>query len=646
MDCSFFEQPLNHFVPAGRSPTYFQRYCVYHGFVGSTARSNNSNNNNNNNETAHTYPIFFYTGNESPLEEYINHTGLMWESAPEFGASVVFAEHRYEGQSLPPANLTQDCMSYSSSKQAIADYVRLLGTVLNPSAQHPVIAFGGSYGGMLSSWMRIKYPNIVAGAVAGSAPIWALPRTRPRAIDTAYRVVRHGLSLPHPPNKHADSTVRLPSLSSVDDNHCGQNLLAAWPLIQFLGKKSWGRDLLTNVFRLCTPLQDVDQLLEWGQSPWFDLAEGSFPYPSSYITFALHMGPNPLPAWPVQTACWKASRLHHDYGVRYQTTTGQAQTDLSSVNYTIVYGQQDRTINTTAEEQELRLSIDWDNVQGPSKVNSHAWTTSPTVIGLLESVRDAVAVWYNVTQDLSCFNATPAINAERKVSQLRATHVLVEGTVTSTSRVLTRTTTSMATATATATIPPDESCPTKQHSEGSWPSLCCNEDMNLVVTYCMGLGHDVFWPPSDPRGTSTYTDIADEYTEGCPDPDGSYGYPAASDPWSDRLDMYYGGLRLQSQSNIVFSNGLLDPWSAGGVYAWDPFDAVDASTGRYTGPMVQNITDDGSMVALLIEFGGHHTDLMYSDKKDPVCVTEAREIEKQHMQRWIEEWPTVVKPPE
>lgn len=40
-------------------------------------------------------PLFVYTGNEGPLESFYDNTGFMFDIAPQFGALIVFIEHRF-----------------------------------------------------------------------------------------------------------------------------------------------------------------------------------------------------------------------------------------------------------------------------------------------------------------------------------------------------------------------------------------------------------------------------------------------------------------------------------------------------------------------------------------------------------------------
>lgn len=92
----------------------------------------------------------------------------MYDIAPTFGALIVFAEHRYYGESLPfgkDSFSNPENRGYLTSQQALADYVDLIGFLRSNSSMKdsPVITFGGSYGGMLSAWIRMKYPHVVQG---------------------------------------------------------------------------------------------------------------------------------------------------------------------------------------------------------------------------------------------------------------------------------------------------------------------------------------------------------------------------------------------------------------------------------------------------------------------------------------------------
>jgi pimeloyl-ACP methyl ester carboxylesterase len=620
MTCDYVRQPLNHFaLPRHSSPHYYQRYCTYDEFAPVPV-------------TAET-PVLFYTGNESPLETYINHTGLIWQLAPVLQATVVFAEHRYEGKSLPPFDIPH-CLAYSSSVQAIADYARLIELHYQP---RPVIVFGGSYGGMLSSWMRMQYPNLVAGAIAGSAPIWGLPLTNDK-IDGAAAVIDHGLRQPYPPTK---TTIH--SLTREDsENHCSDNMRAAWPLMQVLSETPEGREILTTAFSLCSPMQQADEvsaLIGWAQSPWFDLAEGSFPYPSSYIPFALtHNSDVVLPAWPLQAACWKASRLAVDLGI-------DIVGDASDVRFTATYG-----------DSNLSIAVDWGNATA-LHLDGVRVQDSLTIRDVLSSVRDAVGVWFNMTSDLKCYNLTAAPNRSPFKRGNNRGRRRGEGERLSIPSFMSLSRTALDQRRLSVDTKPysnsTASCKQRIQEDGSWPALCCNEEMSLIITEARGLGGDMFWPPSHPRGTKGHADIvayneANNQTidDSCKDPHGSFGFPNASgDPWSTWLDTVYGGTRIESHSNIVFSNGLLDPWSAAGVYIVNPTapDFQSSSSSPEIGLYIQNITKTGGMIALIMEYGGHHTDLMYDDPADPPSIRYARQVEKDYIELWIQEWNSAQK---
>jgi lysosomal Pro-X carboxypeptidase len=138
-----------------------------------------------------TGPILFYAGNEGGVWSFYNNSGFITKTlAEKFKATVVFAEHRFYGKSMPfgedSFNTKNGNLRYLNVPQVMEDYVALLTQLKKdtPSlANKATIVFGGSYGGMLAAWLRMKYPHMFQGALASSAPVlWF----RGKVLNTAY----------------------------------------------------------------------------------------------------------------------------------------------------------------------------------------------------------------------------------------------------------------------------------------------------------------------------------------------------------------------------------------------------------------------------------------------------------------------------
>ncbi|CAH0592110.1 unnamed protein product [Chrysodeixis includens] len=261
-ETKYFKVPLDHFG-FQRNETFDIKYLV-----------------NDDNWDRGNGPIFFYTGNEGQIELFAKHTGFMWEIAEEFKAKIVFAEHRYYGTSMPfgKKSLDKEHIGYLSSAQALADYADLInflqGNVVKP--RYPVVAFGGSYGGMLAAYFRIKYPHVVVGAIAASAPIHMYPGMAPCGVF----------------NRLVTS-----SFKTVDIN-CSNNIRQSWAVIRNYTATAAGQEVLSKSLNLCSPVKnatDLDKLMEFMQSMYSTLAMVNYPFASDFLTS--------LPAEPVRVVC-------------------------------------------------------------------------------------------------------------------------------------------------------------------------------------------------------------------------------------------------------------------------------------------------------------------------------------------------------
>ncbi|KAG6601675.1 Lysosomal Pro-X carboxypeptidase, partial [Cucurbita argyrosperma subsp. sororia] len=256
----YYNQTLDHFNYRPESYTTFaHRYIInfkYWGGANSSA------------------PILAYLGAEGPLDKDLNVVGFSTDNAAQFGALLVYIEHRYYGKSIPfgsreVALKNASTLGYFNSAQAIADYADVLIHVkkeLN-AKDSPVIVLGGSYGGMLAAWFRLKYPHVALGALASSAPILYFDNITPH--DAYYSIATK-------------------DFRDVSES-CYETIRDSWSKIETIASNPDGLSILSKEFKSCSPLKNSAQLEDFLWSMYTVAAQYDHPprYPVTIICDAI-----------------------------------------------------------------------------------------------------------------------------------------------------------------------------------------------------------------------------------------------------------------------------------------------------------------------------------------------------------------------
>ncbi|KAG6682454.1 hypothetical protein I3842_13G142700 [Carya illinoinensis] len=253
----YYNQTLDHFnyMPESYS-TFQQKYVINSKYWDGANRS---------------APILAYLGAEAPLDGDLRIIGFLTDNAAEFKALLVYIEHRYYGESIPLGSSRKvalgnaSTLGYFNSAQAIADYAEIIIYLKEKlKAQNsPVIVIGGSYGGMLASWFRLKYPHVAIGALASSAPILYFDDITPQ--DGYYSIVTN--------------------VFRETSETCYQTIKESWSTIDEVASKPDGLSVLSKTFKTCNSLNSVYVLKNYLVSMYGHAAQYNSPpkYPVTIV---------------------------------------------------------------------------------------------------------------------------------------------------------------------------------------------------------------------------------------------------------------------------------------------------------------------------------------------------------------------------
>lgn len=217
----YTQQRLNHFDPQD-TRTWAQRYFVNDQYFSGSG------------------PVFLMLGGEGPISDYFVVNGAMVEYAKRYGALCVTVEHRFYGKSQPTGDLSNESLKLLSSQQALADAAQFRQYIVQKfglNDNNKWVVFGGSYPGSLSAWFRLKYPQLVVGSIASSAPVEAKTN-----FVEYYEVVAAALK------------------ELKNGQQCVDRIKQGFTTIESKLSSSAGRSELEKLFQSCDKLETSDDL--------------------------------------------------------------------------------------------------------------------------------------------------------------------------------------------------------------------------------------------------------------------------------------------------------------------------------------------------------------------------------------------------
>lgn len=217
----WFTQALDHFDPRN-SAKWQQRYFTNDTFYRPGG------------------PVFLMLGGEGPASPIdVGGHFILNEYAQRFNALVLSIEHRFYGKSVPTRDLSNANLRFLNSEQALADFAMFRQYISEKLALPKTtkwVAFGGSYSGALSAWFRLKYPHLVDGSLATSAPVKA-------QLDFS---------------EYNEVVQR--SLEFFVGESCANRVREGTQAATNLLSSADGKKQLQKLFNLCTPIETDDDI--------------------------------------------------------------------------------------------------------------------------------------------------------------------------------------------------------------------------------------------------------------------------------------------------------------------------------------------------------------------------------------------------